>query len=187
MAPRARSWCDGVAMRHSCVFLLAAACTTEPADSPFADGGGMPNDGSGVMTEPAGEGTSTSSSDENTSRTSSSDGGAIFDLGAPDLGAIDEPEACELVDLVFVIDNSGSMAGEQENLIASFPGFVDGMLDALDTVNSFHIGVVPTDENTGNTPPCDTMGAFVTRGLAGDACGPYSGGSFMTEADPLAQ
>src|SRR5690242_21671906 len=32
---------------------------------------------------------------------------------------------CAKADFLFVIDNSGSMADEQDNLIASFPGFID--------------------------------------------------------------
>jgi len=49
------------------------------------------------------------------------------------------PEACERMDILFVIDNSGSMSEEQGNLIANFPGFatlIDGYItqagDALD-------------------------------------------------------
>ena len=34
-------------------------------------------------------------------------------------------DGCEKIDLLFVIDNSGSMAQEQANLAANFPGFID--------------------------------------------------------------
>jgi hypothetical protein len=40
-------------------------------------------------------------------------------------GGGDEPERCEKIDLLFVIDNSGSMGQEQENLGANFPAFID--------------------------------------------------------------
>jgi len=34
-------------------------------------------------------------------------------------------ERCDKMDILFVIDNSGSMGGEQENLASNFPAFVD--------------------------------------------------------------
>ena len=185
--------CDDVVMRTglgssslATVLLVGSACTTTYEGSPFGDGSGPVGTDDSAGTSTGAAGSESSSSGNPVPPGSSEDEGAHFDLGAPpDLGSIDEPEACALVDLVFVIDNSGSMAGEQQNLIDSFPGFVDGMLGALDTVESLHVGVVPTDENLGNTPPCDTMGAFVTRDVQGAACGPYTGGTFMTQDDSL--
>ncbi|MBX7083775.1 MAG: hypothetical protein K1X88_31485 [Nannocystaceae bacterium] len=50
---------------------------------------------------------------------------------------------CTKVDFLFVIDNSGSMAEEQANLIASFPAFVDA-IEASVAVD-FHIAIVDTD------------------------------------------
>ncbi len=41
-------------------------------------------------------------------------------------------EFCDKMDILFVIDNSGSMAEEQENLAANFPLFID-VLDAFQT------------------------------------------------------
>jgi hypothetical protein len=193
---RAAAWSDRIAMRHELglsSLLLAGACTTAPEPNPFDDGTGALDTAAADETDAAEDddappGTDSGATDPSPPADDGDSDGAHFDLGAPpDLGPIDEPEACELVDLVFVIDNSGSMSGEQQNLVDSFPGFVDGMLGSLDKVQSLHVGVVPTDENTDNTPPCDTMGAFVTRSTSGAACGPYTGGTFMTQDDPLDQ
>jgi len=45
-------------------------------------------------------------------------------------------------DILFVIDNSGSMAQEQENLAKNLDKFINGMINAQ---NYFHIGVITTD------------------------------------------
>lgn len=45
-------------------------------------------------------------------------------------------------DILFVIDNSGSMAQEQENLAENLREFINGIVSAQ---NDFHIGVITTD------------------------------------------
>ncbi len=57
--------------------------------------------------------------DASTPGESTGDGGQV--LGS---GGGDEDTACKKMDLVFVIDNSGSMGEEQTNLKANFPKFV---------------------------------------------------------------
>lgn len=54
-------------------------------------------------------------------------------------------EGCQKVDFLFVIDNSNSMSDEQQLLIASFPGFIAAIEDALPSAADFHIGVTKTD------------------------------------------
>ena len=53
---------------------------------------------------------------------------------------------CKKVDFLFVIDNSGSMGDEQDNLIDSFPGFISTIQDTLDEAQDYHIMVADTDE-----------------------------------------
>ncbi len=114
--------------------------------------------------------------------------GAHFDV--PELPDPVPPGVCDAVDLLFVIDNSGSMADEQANLIASVPGFIDGISDRLGVHTDYHVGVVSTDEATFNADGCQEIGALVTR-TEGDLssesdCGPYvDGASFMTPQDDL--
>ncbi|HEY8379655.1 MAG TPA: hypothetical protein VIK91_24350 [Nannocystis sp.] len=124
-------------------------------------------------------------------------GGPKFDLGAtPDVGetgGATESKPCVKVDLLFVIDNSGSMEDEQANLIAGFPAFVNGMQKELADAESLHIGVVTTDAYEYNEPGCaEVLGALVTQtggdGSSNGPCGPYASGKrFMTEKDNLPQ
>jgi hypothetical protein len=96
---------------------------------------------------------------------------------------------CTKVDLLFVIDNSGSMEDEQANLISSFPGFIDGMRQELADTQGYHVGITTSDLYASDFT-CLQEGALITQ-TAGDGasnrnCGPYvSGKRFMTEADDL--
>src|SRR5690606_38029790 len=103
-------------------------------------------------------------------------------------------ESCAKVDLLFVIDNSGSMADEQAKLIANFPGFATEIQSALVDVESYHVGVAVTDPfnlpfpdgvNSDN-PQCRTLGGLVTSNING-TCVPFAEGKrYMTQADDLA-
>jgi hypothetical protein len=53
---------------------------------------------------------------------------------------------CEKVDFLFVIDSSGSMKEEQDQLIASFPGFVAAIEQSV-AVDDFQVMVVDSDES----------------------------------------
>jgi hypothetical protein len=111
------------------------------------------------------------------------DAGPVLDL------ANDEGQGCTKVDLLFVIDDSYSMAIEQGVLIAAFPEFMASVRATLDTVDSYHIGVVTTDAYAFNAAECRQLGALVTATGGADSseaeCGPFGSGRFMTEDDPL--
>lgn len=72
-----------------------------------------------------------------------------------------EANECRQMDIVFVIDNSGSMAEEQNNLRSNFPKFVD-VLNAYKTKSGapldYRLAVTSTDTTTG------LRGAFATGG-----------------------
>lgn len=53
-------------------------------------------------------------------------------------------DGCQKVDFLFVVDNSASMADEQQQLIASFPGFIDAIINQVG-VEDFHILATDTD------------------------------------------
>jgi hypothetical protein len=116
--------------------------------------------------------------------------GSIDDAGAPDtpfvlvdVGPYDAgptPE-CRAVDVLFVIDNSASMADQQAALIASFDGFVAGMRERLANALDFHVGVVSTDDYYANEAGCQEIGDLVTQtgGIESSnrACGPIGSGA----------
>ena len=114
-------------------------------------------------------------------------GGSIFETGP---GGGSPGTECKNVDILFVIDNSGSMGDNQKSLISSFPGFVSAIQKGLSGVASYHIGVVTTDDYKHNQPGCTAIGDLVTRtgGIdsSNSTCGPFqSGRRYMdgTEAD----
>ncbi len=100
-------------------------------------------------------------------------------------------EGCEKVDLLFVIDNSGSMEDEQANLVASFPGFIAAMRDILADTQGYNVGVISTDVYTGDTTCLPlTEGILITQtagnGASNAVCAPYASGKrYMTEDDDL--
>ena len=117
--------------------------------------------------------------------------GIKFDIVDPDAFDPDMfgDDACQKVDLLFVIDNSWSMESEQASLVASFPGFVAGIQASLDSAESYHVGVVSTDTYDHNSVGCNEVGALVTK-TGGSAssnmnCEPFSSGArFLDETEP---
>ena len=99
---------------------------------------------------------------------------------------------CKKVDLLFVIDNSGSMEDEQANLISSFPGFIEAMRQELADTQGYHVGITTSDLYAADLDiACFREGALITQtlgdGASNRACGPYSSGKrYMTETDDLA-
>jgi len=134
-----------------------------------------------IAVEPGEDGTSSGSDDVAT------DGKLTeVDVGGPDI----ELGPCDAVDLLFVVDNSGSMADEQRNLVASFPGFIAGIESTLGVDTDYHVGVITTDDSAHNGVGCRKLGALVTRTGGAEssdaACGPYTDGRrYMTPFDRL--
>jgi hypothetical protein len=166
------------------VSALLTACSADPAESHV----GFDSDNGGDSSESSGDSDADSSGPDDTSGTDDGEPASPqrFDLGAPDVGQ-DAP--CGQVDVLFVIDNSASMADEQANLVASFPGFITGIESILPSAD-YHVGVITTDANEWNGTGCHRIGAL-TVATGGEAssdaqCGPYaSGHRFMTAQDDL--
>jgi len=75
------------------------------------------------------------------------DSDADTDTGAPAGG-------CTKVDILFVIDDSGSMQQEQENLVQNFPAFIGVLEDYLTpaaTPLEYRVGVITTSVNRNYT------------------------------------
>lgn len=98
-------------------------------------------------------------------------------------------DACEKVDLLFVVDDSSSMYDQQVSLVSSFPGFVAGIQANLESADSYHIGVVTSDAYEGNEVGCQDIGDLVTKTdgykSTEQTCTPYSSGMrFMDQTEP---
>jgi hypothetical protein len=126
--------------------------------------------------------------DSSAASSSSSGPAPIFDVGAADVPG---DTGCHKADFLFVIDNSGSMAEHQQQLLDSFPGFIEAILGSLEQLDSVHVGVITSDAYSHNAPGCQVLGALVTQ-TGGEAsseavCTPFVGGQrFFTDEDSLA-
>jgi hypothetical protein len=81
------------------------------------------------------------------------------------------------------------MSEEQTALIASFGGFVDAIKSQLANADSYHIGIVTSDDYSGNASGCQTIGSLVTQTVDANSsvvdCLPFSSGKrFMDETEP---
>ncbi len=105
--------------------------------------------------------------------------GPMLDLGGPDADTNEAPadegmtaDECTNVDILFVIDNSASMADQQDSLLASFEGFVAGIQANLGFANSYHVGVVSSDAYYANVAGCTDVGDLITQtgGIGSSNC-----------------
>jgi hypothetical protein len=115
-----------------------------------AKGGGGPDFGLGEGTDApeAEEGTSEGGDGSGASGgDDTGDGGDDGDGGMPKLDVYvpdgDNPaeETCTAVDILFVIDNSGSMIDNTKKLIDAFPYFIDAVYDNLPEDTDLHVGI----------------------------------------------
>ncbi|MBX3192134.1 MAG: VWA domain-containing protein [Labilithrix sp.] len=77
--------------------------------------------------------------------------------GAPSLGEQAKPDdtpdkPCPNVDILFVVDNSGSMSDKQARLAASFPGFAAAIQSRLSGAKSVQVGVIASSAYYGSAP-----------------------------------
>jgi len=92
---------------------------------------------------------------------SNGDGGMT---GSGDDG--ENSEGCTAIDFLFVIDNSGSMGDNQQNLVNSFPGFIQAIQNTVTEASDYHVMVVKTDAGWGSTScevDCALLGACFTN------------------------
>lgn len=119
--------------------------------------------------------------------------GALPDEGlddGPNGGGGGGVQQCREVDVLFVIDDSPTMAAYQSNVVSNYDVFVDGLQDALQTLETMHVGVVTASAYPHAERGCDVLGGLVTQ-TAGPAssnatCGPFaSAGNYLTDRDDL--
>ncbi|MEM6294690.1 MAG: vWA domain-containing protein [Myxococcota bacterium] len=91
-------------------------------------------------------------------------GGADIPVGC---AADDTCGGCTAVDILFVIDNSGSMGTYQEALGLAFPGFAQTLADALPPGTNVHVAVTSTEmaySSAGNTSITNGVCQFIGDG-----------------------
>jgi hypothetical protein len=153
----------------SCVALLACG---DPED-PDLFGSGM--DGSASATEGTGStGSGPSSADDAdddvASEGADSTDGIKFDTPSGGSATVTggDGTGCEKIDFLFVIDNSGSMAVHQQNLIANFGPFMD-TIAAQVAGTDYHVMAIDSDACPTMAGGCvptsceDTLGAGQVR------------------------
>ena len=182
-------WTSAIA--GAAIVALAGACADEGGGRGGAVGWTGPgnSDGAGDAGEGIGDGGSVGDDDndedgDDDDDAYDDDAGLKFDLpDNDDGGEVPDPEeGCQKVDFVFVVDSSPSMADEQDNLLASFPGFISAIEDTLQ-VNDFHVMVIDAGEVSGGG--CDgTLGAGQVRSGNGQDCGLMGGQRYATAATP---
>jgi hypothetical protein len=132
--------------------LLVAGCgETRGSDDPFASGtaaGGIP--GTGGVDDGGGDATGGDAADGASDDDEGGGGGVKLDVagGAGDgtPGCVgEECMGCTSVDLLFVIDNSGSMGDYQGALALAFVDFADTLDAALPMGTNVHVGVTSTE------------------------------------------
>lgn len=125
---------------------LVLGCNAEPtggSESTFDPTTGV----TGTSEVGGGSGTSGSTSGGATvGLDSSSSAGFVFDVGtavdAPGACGPDDPSChCNAVDLLFIVDNSGSMQVHHDPIVAAFPLFVDQMFSSLPVGTDLHVGL----------------------------------------------
>ena len=162
-------------MRRSALIGLwasAAACTGAEPDNPFDAG---TESASAASTSMSATGASAATDDAASSgSTAENDDEPIFDVGKPiDVPGVgcepnDDDCHCNAVDLIFVIDNSGSMGQYVDQINAAFPLFVSEMFSALPEGTDLHVGLTratgfydPGNGGGWSSPSCE---ASVTDG-----------------------
>ncbi len=146
--------------------VASAGCVETRAEDPFdGNGSGSSASSSGPATSAGGSSGQGSGATSGAAESSADDGSSGEDDGIKlDVGggadipvgcaADDSCGGCTAVDILFVIDNSGSMGTYQEALGLAFPGFAQTLADALPPGTNVHVAVTSTEmaySSAGNT------------------------------------
>jgi hypothetical protein len=104
--------------------------------------------------------------DDDDAADDTADDSAKFDVEQGEGSGGDEgtnAAGCEKVDFLFLVDNSGSMEDEQDNLTQSFPGFISTIQETL-MAEDYHIMAIDTDASNagGSTIMCTPAPACCT-------------------------
>ena len=108
----------------SCGDTSSPGFSSEPGITSVAGSTGASSTGASTSAEPA---------DDSAGSAGSSTTGILRDVGSSiDFGPVQPPGCKGKVDVLFVISRLGTMATEQTQLVASFPGFIDTIKQTLE-------------------------------------------------------
>jgi hypothetical protein len=172
----------------------ALACQSDRTGfSPYTGGveSGPTSAGTSASTESDGGSTESNASTDNGS--TESDDGPLLDVFTETESATAEggdADECTNVDILFVIDDSGSMGDNQQSLIESFDGFVHGIQQNLSEAESYHIGVVTSEDYFENPQGCAEIGSLITQTGGPESsnavCTPFTSGQrYLDETQGL--
>jgi len=165
---------------------VGACAPSDDSPSPFGDGDGDGVSESGSLDDSAsspasngdGDGDASTSGPGGVDSDDSSGDELKFDLGISGdlMGGGDSGAGCQYLDMLFVVDISGSMSEEKANLNANFPDFVqvldDYVADPSKGALGYRLGVTNSSfQSDGSTTGLD--GGLVNNGgfAGGDDCG----------------
>ena len=158
-------------------FLLATGLILSGAALAIACGSSAPDSGFGSS------GSSGTSGTSGASGTSGTNGSSSFGGTSGASGGVDAapPDECKKMDIVFVVDNSGSMAQEQTNLKDNFPAFIK-VINEYKTKSgqSLEYRVATTTSDDGKDKGAFTKGAG--RGATA-GCNPGPNRAWLERAD----
>ncbi len=112
------------------------------------------------------------------------DAGPSCRLSGPHEGKFVAVDPIRMLDLLFVIDNSGSMQQEQENLRKNFPAMIESLRRLPGGLPDLHLAVISSDGGAGGSAipgnaacnrPGGDRGIFQTK----PACGLQEGANFL--------
>lgn len=164
--------------------LLIAACANDVDSDVNFSSTAAATDGdptNGGSTSGAGDGGGSSPGDASASGTGDGDGDSGGDDSEGDEstgGPVVDGMPCAGVDVVFVVDNTETMAEEQNRLISVASGFIGDLNAEIPSAaaGGFHVGVLTTDDAT-----------FKTTDREGASCGEFAEGPWMSLGPDFAQ
>jgi hypothetical protein len=137
---------------------LGVGCSADTRSPDFASGDGTDAGGSASATMPGTALTDASTSGAVNTDAASGSGdtaatgaGIKLDVAPADAESGAPSMGCTAVDVLFVIDNSGSMCGYQSNLAQTLPDFADAIFTALPPDTSIHVGITTTSFSSGGS------------------------------------
>jgi hypothetical protein len=139
------------------VGIFTGGADSSPTTGPTDGDGSQGTDGSGA-----------SATNADADSASDTDPGQKFDVGSVDdlptactPDDVDDPAChCNSVDILFVVDNSGSMNTHRDNVKAAFDDLVGEMIEALPAGTDLHVGLTRATGffdpgNSSSTSGCD--------------------------------